>query len=194
MRNDPLAFLILDPIITVHPDQVIFEVFSKDEGTYAKLGLPRSAFALDSEPACGTTNIDFSAALYAGIQQMRSYRETRVGVGREQVKVATAAATRGEVLEKKIRVPDTWVRGFLQVQSSATLPRGTRIRIGERLPLEQILFGPAHTTHGTQNLVGALRQSMGALGAATIREMHRVEMVVAPTIATEGKSWQRADR
>ena len=75
---------------------------------------------------------------------------------------------------------------------SPTLPRGTRIKIGERLPLEQILFGPAHTTHGTQNLVGALRQSMAALGARTIREMHHVEMVIAPSIATEGKSWQRA--
>lgn len=77
---------------------------------------------------------------------------------------------------------------------SPTLPRGTRIRIGERLPLEQILFGPATTTHGTQNLVGALRQSMAALGARTIREMHAVEMVVAPSIATEGKSWQLAGR
>ena len=48
---------------------------------------------------------------------------------------------------------------------SPTLPRGTRIRIGERLPLEQILFGPAETTHGTQNLAGALRASMAALGA-----------------------------
>jgi len=73
---------------------------------------------------------------------------------------------------------------------SPTLPRGTRIKIGERLPLEQILFGPAHTTHGTQNLVGALRQSMAALGARTIRDMHAVEMVIAPSIATEGKSWQ----
>ncbi len=73
---------------------------------------------------------------------------------------------------------------------SPTLPRGTRIRIGERLPLEQILFGPAHTSHGTQNLVGALRQSMAALGARTIAEMHAVEMVIAPSIATEGKSWQ----
>jgi len=77
---------------------------------------------------------------------------------------------------------------------SPTLPRGTRIRIGERLPLEQILFGPAETTHGTQNLVGALRQSMAALGARTIAEMHRVGMVVAPAIATEGKSWQLAGR
>ena len=77
---------------------------------------------------------------------------------------------------------------------SATLPRGTRIKIGERLPLEQILFGPAHTTHGTQNLVGALRQSMAALGARTIQEMHVVEMVIAPSIATEGKSWQLAGK
>jgi IMP dehydrogenase len=77
---------------------------------------------------------------------------------------------------------------------SPTLPRGTRIRIGDRLPLEQILFGPAATTHGTQNLVGALRQSMAALGARTIREMHSVEMVIAPAIATEGKSWQLAGR
>jgi L-lactate dehydrogenase (FMN-dependent) and related alpha-hydroxy acid dehydrogenases len=75
---------------------------------------------------------------------------------------------------------------------SPTLPRGTRIRIGERLPLEQILFGPSHTSHGTQNLVGALRQSMAALGARTIAEMHTVEMVIAPSIATEGKSWQLA--
>ena len=77
---------------------------------------------------------------------------------------------------------------------SPTLPRGTRITIGERLPLEQILFGPSTTSHGTQNLVGALRQSMAALGARTIREMHEVPMVVAPSIATEGKSWQLSGR
>jgi IMP dehydrogenase len=77
---------------------------------------------------------------------------------------------------------------------SAMLPRGTRIRIGERLPLEQILFGPSSTNHGTQNLAGALRASMGALGARTLREMHAVEMVIAPSIVTEGKSWQLAGR
>jgi IMP dehydrogenase len=76
---------------------------------------------------------------------------------------------------------------------SPTLPRGTRIRIGDRLPLEQILFGPAHTSHGTQNLVGALRQSMAALGARTIAEMHEVEMVIAPSIGIEGKSVQRRE-
>jgi IMP dehydrogenase len=87
-------------------------------------------------------------------------------------------------------------RGFSwgMAAPSPTLPRGTRSRVGDRLPLEQILFGPAASTHGTQNLVGALRQSMAALGARTIREMHDVEMVVAPAVADEGKAWQFAGR
>ncbi len=121
LRNDPLAFVVLDPVITVHPDQVLFEVFSKDEGAYAKLGIDRDAFELTTEPTCGTTNIDFSQALFQGLQQMRSYRETRLSINQEGVKFATSVA--GEVLEKQIRVPDSWLRGFLQVQSSAALPR-----------------------------------------------------------------------
>jgi IMP dehydrogenase len=73
---------------------------------------------------------------------------------------------------------------------SPTLPRGTRIRVGTAGPLERILLGPARVTDGTENLVGALRQSMAALGARTIREMQQVEMVYAPAVATEGKAWQ----
>jgi IMP dehydrogenase len=75
---------------------------------------------------------------------------------------------------------------------SPTLPRGTRIKVGTTGSLERILLGPAHVTDGSENLVGALRQSMAALGARTIREMQAVEMVYAPSTQTEGKSWQRA--
>ena len=75
---------------------------------------------------------------------------------------------------------------------SPTLPRGTRIKVGTTGSLERILLGPAHVTDGSENLVGALRQSMAALGARTIRDMQRVEMVYAPSTQTEGKSWQRA--
>jgi IMP dehydrogenase len=75
---------------------------------------------------------------------------------------------------------------------SATLPRGTRIKVGTTGPLERILLGPAHVTDGSENLIGALRQSMAALGARTIRDMQAVEMVYAPSTQTEGKSWQRA--
>ena len=74
---------------------------------------------------------------------------------------------------------------------SPVLPRGTRIRVGTSGPLERILFGPAGVTDGSENLVGALRQSMAALGARTIREMQAIEMVYAPAVQTEGKSWQK---
>ncbi len=74
---------------------------------------------------------------------------------------------------------------------SPTLPRGTRISVGTVGSLERILFGPAHVTDGSENLVGALRQSMAALGARTIAEMQAVEMVYAPAVGSEGKSWQR---
>jgi IMP dehydrogenase len=75
---------------------------------------------------------------------------------------------------------------------SPTLPRGTRIKVGTVGSLERILLGPASVTDGSENLVGALRQSMAALGARTIRDMQRVEMVFAPSTQTEGKSWQRS--
>lgn len=75
---------------------------------------------------------------------------------------------------------------------SPTLPRGTRIKVGTTGSLDRILNGPARVTDGSENLVGALRQSMAALGARTIREMQAVEMVYAPSTQTEGKSWQRA--
>ena len=72
------------------------------------------------------------------------------------------------------------------------LPRGTRIKVGTTGTLEQILFGPASVTDGSQNLIGALRTAMGVCGANTIQEMHKAEMVIAPAITTEGKSWQMA--
>ncbi len=74
---------------------------------------------------------------------------------------------------------------------SPTLPRGTRIHVGTVGSLERILFGPASVVDGSENLVGALRQSMAALGARDIRAMQQVEMVYAPSVAVEGKSWQR---
>ncbi len=71
------------------------------------------------------------------------------------------------------------------------LPRGTRIEVGVTSPLKQILHGPTSRTDGSENLVGAIRTAMGVCGAATIREMHQVEMVIAPSITTEGKSYQK---
>lgn len=73
------------------------------------------------------------------------------------------------------------------------LPRGTRIKVGTHGTLRQILFGPTSMTNGTQNLIGALRVAMGMCGAYTIRDLHKAEMVVAPSIKTEGKFFQMVE-
>mgnify|MGYP000594887881 FL=1 len=73
------------------------------------------------------------------------------------------------------------------------LPRGTRINVGTKGTLQQILYGPTSKTDGTQNLIGALRVCMGMCGAYTVRDLHKAEMVVAPSIKTEGKYFQMSD-
>jgi IMP dehydrogenase len=77
---------------------------------------------------------------------------------------------------------------------SPVLPRGTRISVGTTGSLEKILRGPASLDDGTQNLLGALKTSMGTLGARTLREMQQVEVVVAPSLLTEGKVYQKAQQ
>ena len=78
--------------------------------------------------------------------------------------------------------------------SHANLPRGTRIRVGTSGTLKEILMGPARVDDGSQNLVGALKTSMGSLGARNIKEMHDVEIILAPSIQTEGKVFQIGQR
>lgn len=72
----------------------------------------------------------------------------------------------------------------------ANLPRGTRIKVGVTGSLKQILFGPATVDDGSQNLVGAITTCMGNVGAATIREFQETEIIIAPSIKTEGKLFQ----
>lgn len=74
------------------------------------------------------------------------------------------------------------------------LPRGTRIHVGTSGTLEEILYGPARTDDGTQNLVGALRTCMGTVGAQNIKELQLTELIIAPAIQHEGKIFQKAQR
>jgi IMP dehydrogenase len=77
---------------------------------------------------------------------------------------------------------------------SPVLPRGTRIRVGTTGTVEQILRGPALLDDGTHNLLGALKTSMGTLGAKDLKEMQQVEVVIAPSLLTEGKVYQKAQQ
>jgi IMP dehydrogenase len=72
----------------------------------------------------------------------------------------------------------------------ANLPRGTRIHVGVTGSLKQILFGPATVDDGSQNLVGAIMTCMGNVGAATIRQFQETEIIIAPSIKSEGKLFQ----
>ena len=74
------------------------------------------------------------------------------------------------------------------------LPRGMRVRVGVGTTIQHVLFGPSSRTDGTENLVGALRTAMGMCGARTIRDFRQAELVIAPSIKTEGKQIQHAQR
>lgn len=125
LRNDPQAWLILDPIISVHPDGLFLEVFSKDEACYAALALDQTLFETQGKLQFGTTHIDFSPELAQGLEQIRSFRPTHFAVGKTAVHFQTetaAALPDTEIIEKRIQVPQTWIRGLLQVQSATQLP------------------------------------------------------------------------
>ena len=119
-KADRDAWMVLDPVIAVHPDELSFECFSGDESTYGRLSCDLEMFDGISEFQNGVTNIDYSYALYDAFQQVRSYRKTELRI---EPGGFTATNTDGqEVFEQKIDLPDSWVRGFLQVSSAMTLP------------------------------------------------------------------------
>lgn len=125
-KNDRDKWMLLDPVISVHKDAVIFEAFSLDESAYGRVSVPIQNLEIFNEVDYGTTNIDFSQALADEIYRVRSYRPAWLKVEYEKVQLSTSI---GSNVEKKIDLPESWVRGFLQVQSAAT-SEGTSINIG----------------------------------------------------------------
>ena len=117
--RDYQAWIVLDPVITVHPDEIFFECFSKDESSYGKLSASHNVFKSISDFKCGTTNIDYSAALYEEFQKIRSYKNTKLQIDPSGFEVKTSHEE--DFTEVKIDLPDSWVRGFLQVSSAMNL-------------------------------------------------------------------------
>jgi hypothetical protein len=119
-ERDKALWYKLDPVITVHPDQVFFECFSRDESSYGRLAASYEVFEELGERANGTTNIDYSERLYGEFQKIRSYKATTLEVDPSGFDVTTSLED--VYREVKIDLPDSWVRGFLQVSAAATLP------------------------------------------------------------------------
>ena len=126
-RNDPALFRALvpcDPVVTVAPDVVFFECFAKDESAYGCLTVERGAFGEGGGSASagglGTTNVDYSLALYDHFQTLRTYRSTRLLVDPAGFEVATEKGA--GYREEKIDLPPSWLRGFGQLQAAIALP------------------------------------------------------------------------
>ena len=117
-ENDRNAWIVLDPIVSVQKDGTFFEAFSGDESIYARVFLPHSALETAEKPSLGTTNIDFSLLLEREFDRVRSYRPMSLTVGLKSVDFKTEAAL---VEEEKIPLPETWVRGLVEVQSVLAL-------------------------------------------------------------------------
>ncbi|MGI9456164.1 MAG: metal-binding protein, partial [Aeoliella sp.] len=100
---------------------VMFECFSADQSSYGCLTANRDdAFDASGDLQLGTTNVDYSWALYDHFQTLRTYRETRLRVDPSGVELATSTAP--DYREEKIELPEGWLRGFMQIQSAMTLP------------------------------------------------------------------------
>lgn len=119
-KNDIDAWYVLDPVITVHPDSLFFECFSQDESSYGKLSCRYEVFDNVREHAYGTTNIDYSHELYQEFQKIRDYKRTEFVIDPSGFEVKTDLSD--DFKEEKIDLPDSWVRGFLQVSSAMSLP------------------------------------------------------------------------
>jgi hypothetical protein len=114
------AWFVLDPVISVHPDEIFFECFSNDESTYARLSCGYDQFKNIGEKAYGTTNIDYSDSLYSEFQKLRDYKTSHFQIDPSGFEVTTE--NEDSYLEEKIDLPDSWVRGFLQVSSAMGMP------------------------------------------------------------------------
>lgn len=109
-----------DPVITVAEDSLFFECFSADESSYGCLTVARDAFRNTDTPTLGTTNVDYTWDLYEHFQRMRSYRETRFEIDPSGFDVQIADQL--DHREEKIDLPNSWLRGFMQMQAAMSLP------------------------------------------------------------------------
>jgi hypothetical protein len=122
-KNDPALFRVLvpcDPVVTVAPDVLFFECFSKDESSYGCLTVQRELFATEADVALGTTNVDYSLPLYEEFQRLRTYRRTQFAVDPAGFEVSTEGTP--DYREEKIDLPPSWLRGFMQLQAAMSLP------------------------------------------------------------------------
>jgi len=169
----PTVLAILrDPVVTSSADRLRFESFSSCCGVHARLDLLPAAF--ESQPvASGTTNVDFNDAMRAALAGAAISGPLLLSVGSDEVTVDVAG---GAVTERRVPLPDRWLKGFGEVQALARqmLPIGELtgaavqrfVRSIPRSARRPLWAAPAA---GTFSLTTTARQ-----GAACIAGPHRL--------------------
>jgi IMP dehydrogenase len=91
------------------------------------------------------------------------------------------------------RATDAPGRGFHWGMATfhSGLPRGVRINSSPTGTAKEILMGPTSLNDGTMNLFGALKTSMATCGYESVKDFQKAEVVIAPSIKTEGKFAQQ---
>jgi hypothetical protein len=120
---------VLDPVLTVHPDEVSLEVFSRDESSYARLAFASDLFE-GRQAAHGSACVDLGERVLDGLDRIRTYLPVDLDAGTQVAAPAPAEplpraggeGIRWEPEKRALDVSYAWIRGFLQVQSAATLP------------------------------------------------------------------------
>jgi predicted nucleic acid-binding Zn finger protein len=111
---------VLDPIVSVHPDQVTIEAFSNEGSCYTQLVAPMEAFVLEETPRYGTTTLDFSWNLDENLHELRSSRSVTLNIGGAPITIPSLTSDR-ILSERTVDISERWLRGFLQVQGALAL-------------------------------------------------------------------------
>jgi hypothetical protein len=154
LKNNRALWMVLDPIVSVHPDKTYFEAFSADESVYARVTLPHEAVEFSEPPQLGTTNIDFSLDLEREFYRARNYRPLHLNVGLGAVELSTAVTT---VREKKIDLPESWVKGLVEVQAALSLASTDLVIDSWRLADVLAMLEGRRETEGPRSLLFELK-------------------------------------
>ncbi|MBM4247102.1 MAG: hypothetical protein FJ148_25470 [Deltaproteobacteria bacterium] len=126
-KHDFSRWIVLDPVVSVHDDAILFEAFSLDESSYARVSVPTGRCQQDRPLQRGTTNIDFGPALARELERVRRHRPVHLRIGGAGGNVAVSTDA-GSAVESKIDLPDSWPRGFVEVQAAMAMP-GVTLRL-----------------------------------------------------------------
>lgn len=101
----------LDPVVTAGGDRLRFESFSACNGVHARFDLLREGLG-SSVVGFGTTNIDVNQPLRTALARVQDSELLHLAVGADELRAASPASTH---VERRVDLPDRWVRGLAEV-------------------------------------------------------------------------------